>query len=557
MIYTESQMLQKLNQFMISFEDEIVEFKTAESSFSFNELGEYFSALSNEANLRGKQEGWLFFGITNDKAIKGTVYRKDGGLQGLKKDIASHTNDRLTFYDIYELEVDKKRIVAFQIPPAIRGIPTSWNGAAWSREHESLAPLSLNKLDLIRSQIGTDWSKEIVNGATLQDLDEEAIRKARSLFAQKQDDEGDRERILHKYTDIEVLNKAGLLIKGQVTRTALILLGKKEAGYFFDGFVPRITWTLYNGDGLPKAYEHFDMPLLLAVDKVYAKIRNEKYQYILGQQTLFPEEVFTYDAKVIKELLNNCIVHSDYRLRGKINVEEFEDRLVFINEGSFIPETIEAALTNGYKAPYYRNSFLGTAMVNLYMIDTNSMGIQRIYNIQREKCFPLPTYDLEQPNRVSVTLYGKVLNENYSQLLYTNDTLDLMTVFLLDKIQKREPISKVDFLELKKQGLSEGRYPNIYVSYKVADMVDQKKEYVKAAGLTDEICMQLIKGYLGKFGESKASEITEAVEDALPGQLSKMQKRRKVSNILQKMKKNGMADTKGKGAGALWFILYH
>lgn len=112
--------------------------------------------------------------------------------------------------------------------------------------------------------------------------------------------------------------------------------------------------------------------------------------------------MFTYDAKVIKELLNNCIVHSDYRLRGKINVEEFEDRLVFINEGSFIPETIEAALTNGYKAPYYRNSFLGTAMVNLYMIDTNSMGIQRIYNIQREKY------------------------ENYSQLLYTNDALDLI-----------------------------------------------------------------------------------------------------------------------------------
>ena len=80
---------------------------------------------------------------------------------------------------------------------------------------------------------------------------------------------------------------------------------------------------------------------------------------------------------------------------------------------------------------------------------------------------------------------------------------------------------------------------------------------LKAAGLTDEICMQLIKGYLEKFGESKASEITEAVEDALPGQLSKMQKSRKVSNILQKMKKNGMADTKGKGAGALWFILYN
>ena len=34
-------------------ESEVVEFKKAERSFDFDDLGEYFSALSNEANLRG------------------------------------------------------------------------------------------------------------------------------------------------------------------------------------------------------------------------------------------------------------------------------------------------------------------------------------------------------------------------------------------------------------------------------------------------------------------------------------------------------------------------
>lgn len=132
----------------------MVEFKTAESGFSFKEIGQYFSALSNEANLRGKKEGWLFFGITNDKEVKGTAYRKDGGLQHLKQEIVGKTNERLTFYDIYEFQYEGKRVIAFQIPPAIRGIPTTWNGVAWSREDESLAPLPLNRLDLIRSQIG-------------------------------------------------------------------------------------------------------------------------------------------------------------------------------------------------------------------------------------------------------------------------------------------------------------------------------------------------------------------------------------------------------------------
>lgn len=554
MIYTEQQIKSKLTNFIVSFEDEVVEFKTAGSAFSFKEIGQYFSALSNEANLRGQKEGWLFFGITDDKEVKGTAYRKDGGLQSLKKEIANGTNERMTFYDIYDFQYEGKRVIAFQIPPAIQGIPTTWNGAAWAREHESLMPLPLNKLDLIRSQIGMDWSKEIVNGATLEDLDAEAVRKARVLFAQKQSDEGDKERILHEFSDEEFLNKAGVLLRGQVTRAALILLGRKEAGYFFDGFLPRITWTLYNGNGSVKAYEHFDMPLLLAVDKVYARIRNVKYQYIVGQQTLFPEEVNTYDAKVVKEILNNCIAHSDYRLRGKINVEEFEDRLVFINEGSFIPETIEAALTNGYKAPYYRNAFLGEAMVNLYMIDTNSMGIQRIYNIQRERFFPLPTYDLDQPNRVSVTLYGKVLNDNYSQLLYSNDSLDLMTVFQIDRVQKKLPISKVDYQELKKQGLVEGRYPNIFVSSKVADMTGQKKEYVKTAGISDEACMQVVEKYLSKFGTATKKELVEVLKDVLPEHLEEKQRVRKVGYIMKKMKEKEIADSAGMGAGAKWFL---
>lgn len=59
-------------------ESEIVEFKKAESNFDFDELGRYFSALSNEANLRERDFAWLVFGV-HDKThtIVGTSY-KDG-----------------------------------------------------------------------------------------------------------------------------------------------------------------------------------------------------------------------------------------------------------------------------------------------------------------------------------------------------------------------------------------------------------------------------------------------------------------------------------------------
>ena len=555
MIYPENQLKEKIIQMIHDFEDEVVEFKEAKTNFSFKDIGKYFSALGNEANIRDRKEAWLIFGVTNKKKIVGTAYRKDGSLQRLKKELVVGTNERLTFMEIYELELEGRRVVAFQIPPALRGIPTTWNGAAYAREDESTCPLPMDKVDLIRSQIGVDWSKKIVENADMEDLDQEAVSYARTLFIRKQKASKKSTEMLEKMSDVEILNKAGLLIKGKITNTALILLGKEESLYLFDGLIPRITWTLYNGDGSVKAYEHFDMPLLLAVDKTYAKIRNEKYRYIAGQQTLFPDEVDQYDPDVVKEILNNCIAHSNYQLRGKINVEEFEDRLVFINEGNFIPETVERALEEGYKPPYYRNSFLCHAMVNLYMIDTNAMGIPMMYQIQRDKCFPLPTYDLEDVNRVKVTLYGKILDRNYTQLLHSNGDLDLHTVFLLDKVQKKEIIARDDYYFLRKEGLVEGRYPNIYVSYKVANMVGTPAEYVKNKGLDKDVYEQLIINALRTMKSARVSDIKAVLEGALPAIMDEKQQTKKVSNILQAMKKEEMVIVEGTGHKARWSLV--
>lgn len=554
MIYTDQQLIEKIRKMIIDFEDEVVEFKEARTNYSFKDIGKYFSALGNEANIRGFKEAWLIFGVTNKKEIVGTAYRQDGNLQNLKKEIVGGTNERATFMEIYEVNMDGHRIVAFQIPPATRGIPRTWNGAAYAREDENISPLPMDKVDLIRSQVGVDWSKEIVEGATFEDLDPEAVSYARELFIKKQNASKKSTDMLLKMNDVEILNKAGILIKGKITNTALILLGKEESSYLFDGFIPRITWTLYNGNGTVKAYEHFDMPLLLAVDRVYSKIRNEKYRYIAGQQTLFPDETYQYEADVVKEVLNNCIAHSNYQLRGKINLEEFEDRLVFINEGNFIPETVERALEEGYKPPYYRNTFLCRAMVNLYMIDTNSMGIPMMYQIQKEKCFPLPTYDLSDPNRVKVTLYGKVLDKNYTQLLHANAELDLLTVFLLDKVQKKEVISKESYLKLKKQELVEGRYPHIYVSYKVANIVGQQTDYIKNKGLSNDVYKQIIINALETMERASVTGLKEILLGALPAVLNDRQQSKKVSNILQAMKREGIVDVEGTGHAARWYL---
>ena len=48
-------------------ENEIVEFKEAKNDFDSSKLGKYFSAISNEANLKQKEYGWLIFGVEDKK----------------------------------------------------------------------------------------------------------------------------------------------------------------------------------------------------------------------------------------------------------------------------------------------------------------------------------------------------------------------------------------------------------------------------------------------------------------------------------------------------------
>lgn len=51
MIYTDVELRKKIYEMLKDFETEVVEFKEANNSFSFKDIGKYFSALGNEANI--------------------------------------------------------------------------------------------------------------------------------------------------------------------------------------------------------------------------------------------------------------------------------------------------------------------------------------------------------------------------------------------------------------------------------------------------------------------------------------------------------------------------
>jgi ATP-dependent DNA helicase RecG len=534
-------------------ETEVVEFKEAKEGFHFDKIGKYFSALSNEANLKGNPHAWLVFGIENKRhGIVGSRYRSSRKhLDSLKGEIANKTTNRITFIEIHELATGDGRVVMFQIPAAPKGFPVAYDGHYYGRDGGELSPLNLEEIERIRSQANAeDWSAATIGDAGIDDLDEQAIVIARANFKSKF---SDKTAEVDSWDTVTFLNKAKLAIKGKITRTAIILLGKEESEHFIGPAEAKIRWLLKDSRGNDKDYLIAGCPLLLAVDKIYRNIRNSKYRY-LKDGTLFPEEIDQYEPFTIREAINNCIAHQDYSLGGRINVVEMEDQLIFTNLGSFIPGDVEKVVRDNAPEEHYRNRFLSTAMFNLKMVDTAGGGIRKMFNFQRQRFFPLPDYDLSE-KRVKVTITGKVLDIEYARILARNLELSLEEIMLLDKVQKKIPLSKAEEKHLKARKLIEGRRPNFFLSKKLSQVTGQKAVYSKNKAFEKAYYLDLIMKSIEEHRFLERKDVDELLWKKLPDWMDDKQKKIKINNLLSGLRKLKKIKNSGSKRKSAWELI--
>lgn len=516
------------------------EFKSLKSAVSGRAGDDIISYISAIANMQG---GNLVIGIQDqthfvvgiqefaDYSIENIKYRVIGNCPNLNPDlfrvqefITSDTN---------------KTVWVFHIPKHQFRLPVYAHKKTWQRIDDNLVEMTKARLDAILTQIqvNEDWTKVIISEATINDLDKNAIEKARLEYKKRNPKYTDD---VDNWNDVDFLNKAKLTIKGKITRTALILLGKDESEHFLNSTV-KIRWNLKTIDNQDKDFEIFSIPFILSVDEVYKKIRNLKYRY-LRDGTLFPDEVLRYEPFNIRESLNNAIAHQDYSKGARINVVEFEDdHLVFSNYGSFLPKSVEDVVLKDTPEEIYRNPFLVEAMKNLDMIETQGGGIRKIFNFQKERFFPLPDFNFED-TKVKVTITGKILDENFAKIIIQNSDLGLDEIILLDKVQKHKEISEDEFKYLKKLKCIEGRRPNIYLSYNIIESTndeDLKAEYLANRSFDDSHFKDMILEYLKKFGKTKRKAIDILIIPKLSAVLSDEKKKKKVTNFLSALGKEG------------------
>ena len=532
------------------------EMKNLKNSFAGDEKDDLISYVSAIANMEG---GHLVIGV-QDKTLEivGTDLSKfnlnfQSAVWKLLEHCINLSSEGLSI-DEYTTEDTYKTVWIVHIPKHLPRRPVYAHKKAWQRVEDSLVEMTQERLAAILEEPifeAKDWSAEIVPNATLADLDELAVAKARVMFKKVHASKIPTEEI-DTWTVEELLCNSGIMIDGKLTRAAIILLGKTVSVFKLRPAVVEVTWTLRDGRQEVVDYEHFTVPFILTVDQILSKIRNLTMRELPGG-TLFPETMKQYDDYTIREALHNAIAHQDYTLQQRINFVENPDFLYYANGGSFIPGTLQKALATKGPQRHFRNECLCRAMVNFNMIDTVSRGIKKMFNEQWRRHFPMPDYEIDALNKeVGVKVYGNTINEKYTKLLKENNTLTLEDCILLDAVQKGHRISEDHVLALLGRGLLEGDVLEYSISLDIAKKTKQLSDYTRNRGLDKAKLQQMILQYLQNAGlvGAKRDAIFEYLKDVLPKTKTQEQQERMVGNILSEMKGAGTIIPKGR----TWYL---
>lgn len=525
------------------------EMKNLKNSFNGHEGEDVMSYVSGIANMEG---GVLVIGVV-DKTLEivGTDLSQfnldiNSAVFKIKENCTNVSSEGLHI-DEFITNDTKKVVWVIHIPKHLPRRPVYAHKKAWQRIKDNLVQLTYEREEAILSEglLNQDWTAQILPDATIDDLDPEAILKAREKY--KEVHLG-RDKEVDEWDDRTFLNKAHITIKGQITIAAIILLGREESEHYLLPKVCKVRWTLKNERADNLDFKIFSIPMILAIEDIGRQIRNTTYEFTISGN-IFPEKLFRYDEFTLREPLNNAIAHQDYDKGARIEVIEYEnDHLIFRNYGTFLPESVEKVVLDDSPESIYRYPFLVEAMRNVHMVDTEGGGIKKLYEQQKKRFFPMPEYDLSN-GMVTVDIEGKVIDEQFARILVGIPDLSMSDLILLDKVQKQKRLTDEQIKYLRKKKFIEGRRNNLFLSKAITKNtgnVGLKSTYVKNKSFDDDYFRRLIVQYIEKFGAVNRHEIDVLLMDKLSDVLSEQQKKNKITNLLSYLRMHDVIKTNEK-----------
>ena len=402
----------ELNDLLNAPESEHYEFKEAKNQFKFEDAAKYCCALSNSGG------GKLIFGVSDKRPRKVVGSKSFEQPERTRKDLMDRIRVRVDF-QIYQNE--DGRVLVFEVAGRPIGLPVQSKGIAWWRDGDSLVPMPEDVRRAIYYEAGHDFSGDICNSASIEDLDEGAIEVFRKTWI-----EYSGNKRLSTLTSEQLLRDADAISNEGVTYAALILFGKRAANL---NYLPtaEISFEYRSSEASGPAAQRVDFRegFFNSFDRVWelVNLRNDKQHY---QDRLFVMPVPTFNERVVREALLNAVSHRDYQRAGSIFVRQYRSKIVFESPGGFPPGiTVENILDR--QSP--RNSRIANIFQLCGLVERSGQGMNLIYELAVREAKPLPDFTGSDEYFVKLTLDGRVINDKMLALMKQigDERLEAMT----------------------------------------------------------------------------------------------------------------------------------
>ena len=278
----------------------------------------------------------------------------------------------------------------------------SYDGKVYLRQNDKSRELSFEQILQLQYDRGQRFFEdEIVNGADLNDLDEELINNYKNIMD------------ITKLTNEEVLKARNFLINGKITNAGILLFGKNPSK-----FLPQARLRVIKYSGMhPKVGTEINIikektfenaiPNIITDVRKFINTQLREFQYLdkEGKFKIMPE----YPEFAWFEGIVNALTHRNYSMRGEhIKVLMFDDRIEILSPG-LLPNIV--TIENILNQRYSRNPRIARILCEFGWVKEMNEGVKRIYS-EMEKLFLKKPQYFEPNNNVLLVLENNILNRN-------------------------------------------------------------------------------------------------------------------------------------------------
>lgn len=488
-----------------------LEFKEAKTSFSLPKAHDYCAALANEDG------GYLLLGVDNNGSIVGS-----SAFSGNWNTLAHKLSENLRIrVKVHSVSTPSGRVVVFEAPRHAIGVPVQVHGGTGVyrypiRDGESLVEMDPSTLQDIFAEREDDWSAQLAEGVTLNDLDRDALAMYRSEWAQFSG-QLDRTQLAFE----AMLTDLQLMTDGKVTNAAVLLFGTEQTLYKVAPDAELIfEWRNNDNDIAFGERRNWRKGFMLAKDEIWNAInaRNTTFRY---QEGFTQRDIYAFDEDSIREAVINAFAHRDYRISGRsIVIKASPDRFYVENPGRLMPGI---TLDNILDKSAWRNRLLAESLEKVHVMERSSQGVDKIFRRTIEAGKGLPVLSVNNDPSVTLAIPAMLKDQEFISFLESvvnkrQVTLSSREIIELEQIRENSKNRSLNFrdkfLELGIiEKVGQGRGTRYILSHNYYKHTDGAGRYIRLSGLTRQVKRTLVIEHLKKKKKVTNQELQEAFPD--------------------------------------------